>query len=235
VQLREEVGQVEQLGRSAADELADRLAASVINGEFEPGERLVEADLASRYNLSRGPVRTALSTLHRLGLVEMRPKRGMVVVTLTTTEVRDLYEVRIALERAVVERLSTSSDVDWSTLRRLAEEVEEATRGGSTSESTKTSLDFHRELCALAGNERLLRAWEAHSALIRLAIRMRQSADNPVAPDPRTNEHRELVDLLAAGDSDRAVALIVSHLQKIRDDLVGILESQDAASTTPAG
>jgi DNA-binding GntR family transcriptional regulator len=220
---------VEELGRSAADELADRLAAAVIDGEFEPGERLVEADLAAQYNLSRGPVRTALSTLHRLGLVEMRPKRGMVVVKLTTAEVRDLYEVRIALERAAVERLASADDVDWSMLRKLADEVEQANRGGSTSDSTKTSLDFHRELVALAGNERLLRAWEAHSALIRLAIRMRKSADNPTSPDPRTDEHRKLVDLLADGDSGKAIPLIVSHLQKIRDDLVAILESQDTA------
>ena len=108
---------MEQLGRSASDELAELLAASVVSGDLKPGERLIEAELAARFNVSRGPVRSALSTLHRLGLVEMRPRRGMVVVELTPSDVRDLYEVRIALERAAVERLTTASDVDWSTLR----------------------------------------------------------------------------------------------------------------------
>jgi len=212
VQLHEEVRRVEQLGRSAADELADRLAASVINGEFEPGERLVEADLAARYNLSRGPVRTALSTLHRLGLVEMRPKRGMVVVKLTTAEVRDLYEVRIALERAAVERLVSAPGTDWSMLRRLAEEVEQANRGGSTSDSTKTSLDFHRELVALADNERLLRAWEAHSALIRLAIQMRKSAD--AVQSDQSQRHR------AGNQNQRLHRIGVNHRRQPARDRI---------------
>jgi len=63
---------------------------------------------------------------------------------------------------------------------------------------------------------------------------MRKSADNPASPDPRTDEHRELVVLLAAGASEKAVPLIVSHLQKIRDDLLVILESRPAGQTTPS-
>jgi DNA-binding GntR family transcriptional regulator len=220
---------VEQLGRSASDELADLLATSVVSGELKPGERLIEADLATRFNVSRGPVRSALSTLQRLGLVETLPRRGMVVVELTASDVRDLYEVRIALERAAVERLTTSSDVDWSTLRGKIEELEDADRKGSSAAATKSSLGFHHNLCTLAGNKRLLRAWEAHSDLIKLAIWMRQSAGGTTATDPLLHDHRELVDALVARDSARAASLIVSHLEATRDDLVRILEA-DAAS-----
>ena len=216
---------MEQLGRSAADELADELAAFVVSGEFKPGQRLVEADLAARYNLSRGPVRSALSTLYRLGLVDMLPKGGMVVVDLTPSDVRDLYEVRIALERAAVERLTTAADVDWSILRGRIQELEEADRRGSSAAATESSLDFHRNLVALSGNERLLRAWEAHSALIKLAIRMRQAAQNPTAVDPMLHDHRALVEALIARNHDQAVSLIVAHLESIRDDLVRILEA----------
>src|SRR5258708_13648682 len=106
-----EVGGVEQLGRSASDELADLLAAAVVRGDLEPGERLIEADLAAQFDVSRGPVRSALSTLHRLGLVEMRPKRGMVVVQLTSSDWPDRYRVRIALEPPAVDTLTRRPDL----------------------------------------------------------------------------------------------------------------------------
>jgi DNA-binding GntR family transcriptional regulator len=217
---------MEQLGRSASDELADLLAASVVNGELKPGERLIEADLAARFNVSRGPVRSALSTLHRLGLAEMRPRRGMVVVELTASDVRDLYEVRIALERAAVERLTNASDVDWSALRGRIEQLEDADRQRNSVAATQSSLGFHHNLCALSGNKRLLRVWEAHSDLIKLAIWMRQSSGGAVTTDPLLHDHRELVNALVARDSARAVSLIVSHLEATRDDLVRILEAQ---------
>jgi DNA-binding GntR family transcriptional regulator len=216
---------VEQLGRSASDELADLLAASVVSGELKPGERLIEADLAARFNVSRGPVRSALSTLERLGLVEMLPRRGMVVVELTVSDVRDIYDVRIALERAAVERLTTASDVDWTELRRRIGDLEDADRKGNNAAATQSSLGFHRNLCALAGNNRLLRVWEEHSELIKLAIWMRQSAGGAAATDPLLHDHRGLVDALVARDSARAVSLIVAHLEAVRDDLVRILKA----------
>jgi DNA-binding GntR family transcriptional regulator len=220
---------MEELGRTASDELADRLAALIVSGELKAGERLVEADLAATFNVSRGPVRSALFTLRRLGLVELRSKRGTVVVTLTPSGVRDLYEVRIALERAAVERLIRTPAVDWSTVRAKLRELEEADRIGSSIDAAHSSLSFHRNLCALAGNERLLRAWEAHSELIKLAIRMRQSAEQPTTVDPLLHDHHALVEALMSTDPAPAVALIVSHLEATRDDLVRILESQENA------
>lgn len=225
---------MEQLGRSASDELADLLATSVVSGELKPGERLIEADLAARFNVSRGPVRSALFTLERLGLVETLPRRGMVVVELTASDVRDLYDVRIAIERAAVERLTTTSDVDWSTLRDRIKELEDADRKGNNAAATRSSLGFHRNLVAFAGNKRLLRVWEAHSELIKLAIWMRQSAGGAATTDPRLHDHHELVDALVARDSARAVPLIVSHLEAIRDDLVQILEAQSTSATGAA-
>jgi DNA-binding GntR family transcriptional regulator len=220
---------VEELGRSAADELADKLAGSVVSGDLKAGERLVEADLAAQFSVSRGPVRSALSTLHRLGLVELLSKRGMVVVTLTASGVRDLYEVRIALERAAVERLTRATDVDWSRARAKLENLEAADRSGNSVAVADSSLDFHRNLCALAGNERLLRAWEAHSALIKLAMRMRQEAGGPVAVDPLQTDHRALVDTLMSKNPAPAIGLMVSHLEATRDDLVRILEASPSA------
>jgi DNA-binding GntR family transcriptional regulator len=124
--------------------------------------------------------------------------------------------------------------VDWATLRGRIEELEDADRKGSSRAATQSSLGFHHNLCALAGNKRLLRVWEEHSDLIKLAIWMRQSAGSPKATDPLLHDHRALVDALVARDSARAVSLIVSHLQATRDDVVQILQAQSPSATGPA-
>ena len=216
---------MQQVGRSASDELTDLLTEAVVSGELKPGQRLIEADLAARFNVSRGPVRSALAALERRGLAETLPRRGMVVVDLTAADVRDLYDVRIAVERAAVERLASVPDADWSALRSSVAELEDADRSGNRAAATRSSLGFHHALCALAGNKRLLRVWEEHSELIRLAIWTRQSAGSTMTADPRLHAHGELLDALAAGDSQRAVALIVAHLEATRDDLLRLLDT----------
>jgi DNA-binding GntR family transcriptional regulator len=71
----------------------------IIMGEFAPGERLVESALAERFQVSRGPVRTALMELERVGLVNSVPRRGIQVATFDRSDIDELFDVITALER----------------------------------------------------------------------------------------------------------------------------------------
>ena len=217
---------MEVLGRSAADELTERLVEEIVSGQLKPGERLVEAELANRYSVSRGPVRSAFAVLRGLGLVEVPTRRGTVVVELTDSEVADLYEVRIALECAAVDRLARLRDeLDLSELRGRLEQLEGVGPTGSSSARAGTSLEFHHSLMAASGNSRLLRAWESHADLIKLAMRIRQDVARPTQ-DPALNEHREVLEALYSEDPGKAVGLMASHLQVIRDELVQLLHEK---------
>jgi DNA-binding GntR family transcriptional regulator len=71
----------------------------ILGGEYGPGDRINEKELALRFGISRGPVREALRTLEATGLVEQVPNRGVFVRQLSAAQADDIYEVRAALSR----------------------------------------------------------------------------------------------------------------------------------------
>lgn len=79
-------------------QVVELLREAILAGEFEPGERLVEAPLCKRFGVSRTVVREAIRQLESEGLVTIVANRGPVVATLTAADARALYEVRAALE-----------------------------------------------------------------------------------------------------------------------------------------
>src|SRR5919206_3191005 len=85
-----------------AETLSDRttelLRERILAGDFALGERLVEAKIARQLQISRGPVREALRQLRAEGLVREEPRRGVFVVDLTVDDVREIYELRAAIE-----------------------------------------------------------------------------------------------------------------------------------------
>lgn len=95
---------VSPAGRAAPDSTADRVAAEILrrlmNGEVVPGQRLIEAELATEFAVSRGPVREALSRLAAEGHLVLERNRGAVVRRMTLDDVRELYQLREILEGA---------------------------------------------------------------------------------------------------------------------------------------
>ncbi|MES2814684.1 MAG: GntR family transcriptional regulator, partial [Pseudomonadota bacterium] len=82
---------------SLAEQVAEKLSASILSGDYRPGARLPEIELAERFNVSRVPVREALRLLAHQGLVQFRPRRGAIVPEVEASDIRDLYDVRAAL------------------------------------------------------------------------------------------------------------------------------------------
>src|ERR671927_1179987 len=81
-----------------ADSTADALRERILAGLFGPGERLVEAEIARQLRISRGPVREALAKLREEALVRDEPRRGWFVSELTADDIREIYELRAAIE-----------------------------------------------------------------------------------------------------------------------------------------
>ena len=76
---------------TTVDKLANDMAEAILSGEFAPGYRLDEQLLAQRYNVSRTPVREALRQLATTGLIEIRPRRGAVVTSVTPAQLEELF------------------------------------------------------------------------------------------------------------------------------------------------
>jgi DNA-binding GntR family transcriptional regulator len=100
--------------KTLPEQLAEKLVELIINGVFEPGQRLHEVGLAEQFSVSRGPVREALRLLEREGLVTMASRKGAAVTQLTSKNLRDIFSVRSALMGICAEDLA----------RRHSEEVQ---------------------------------------------------------------------------------------------------------------
>lgn len=217
-----------ELGRHAWAELADELAAMVIRGELKPGQRLVETEIAAQFEISRGPVRTALADLAQRGLAEEHGRRGLMVVEMTARDIRELYTVRMALEQAAIAELAKRTAGSLPTrLAALVDRLDEAARAGDHPTAVEADLAFHRELCAATGNGRLLRAWESLADQIRLVIGTLQDEEQAVVT-PLYADHRLIFDALRAGTADVAKRLLDVHLVNTRDAMLSRIGRDEA-------
>lgn len=87
----------ENLVQTLPERIADTLSLRIMQGRYQPGERLIEAGLSKEFSVSHGPIRASLSILQSRGLVAISSYRGARVEELSVREVTDLYEVRAAL------------------------------------------------------------------------------------------------------------------------------------------
>lgn len=117
----------QNLGRELAPEqVTQRLREAIAIGALQPGERLNQADLADRLGVSRMPIREALRRLEAEGLVVMQPYKGAVVSDLSATELKEIYEMRIALEVLALRRsIPNMDDAALREMRALLETMDE--------------------------------------------------------------------------------------------------------------
>lgn len=196
-----------------AELATEELRRMILAGELALGERLVEARLTERLGVSRPPLREALQALLHEGLVVARPPRGLIVRPLTRHDVYEIVTLREDLEALAVRLAVPVRSPDALEPCRVAlRDFEEAGRSGDEGVFTQRKFDFHLSIVALAGHSRLTEAYRALSlqmqlcmALNRTALRDRESLLENV------ERHRELLEIIEAGDPDAAQRALAEH------------------------
>jgi len=193
--------------------VADALREMITSGTVPPGTDLVEADLASRFGLSRGPVREALRELARDGLVLALPRRGVVVSTLTQADMHSVYDVREGLEMAAADiAIKRASDAELSALSNELAKMNEAwARQNSFEISYIADLAFHRSVVSLSDSERLTQTYEQMLSLCQVLMRSALEANPHRRLPPRAAAHGNIVRAIQARDRARADAAIHEH------------------------
>jgi DNA-binding GntR family transcriptional regulator len=209
----------------------DEIRNLIIDGDFVPGERLVEAALAQRFAVSRGPVRTALMELEKVGLVTSVPRRGMQVATFERADIDELFDVTLALERmAAREAAESASDEELAHLRVLLDELDQAQHGGDRHSVIEADLDLHRHLMTASGNRRLLKLWTEISEEIRFVISVVQRA----MPDVEwASYNRPIVEAVSDRDPERAEEAVVSCFTVAHEEIRAL--SADVFSSCMGG
>lgn len=185
------------------------LRAALRDGRLMPGDRLREEEIARRLTVSRTPVREAFSRLLTKRFVEPAGGRGLIVRTLETGEVMELYMMREILEGAAA-RLAArhASDFEVETLRGL-EAAFEAADGEAA--LARCNRDLHAAIVQVARNRYLDSSLEELNDALPLLGRTTFSVEG--RPQAAFLEHRAVVDAIAARDADSAEAAARSHIR----------------------
>lgn len=200
---------------SLGPQVASRLRNGIFEGVLAPGTRLVEPALAAELGISRGPVREALQRLAAEGLVTEEPRHGYRVVMLTATDVREICELRAAIEGRATQILAASrrggslEELD-SILRRL----EVALVGTDPRTSIDLDLAFHEALCRLSGNRRLHAAFLVHAPVLRTLFRLDSDVFGLPASGTAQQQHRLILDAVATDNPSMAQEAIDVHMRQ---------------------
>lgn len=200
--------------------LTQRIREAILDAEFAPHQRLIEADLSERFDAPRATVRSALMNLTGEGLVERMPNRGARVRAISVDEAVEIVEVRVGLEslcaRKATERL-TSSDAEE--LELLRERMLAAAGGGDLVLYSRLNQEMDRRIRELSGHDtatRLLERLRAQSARhqFRLSFLPGRAAVSAA-------EHAAILDAILARDPEAAEAATEAHLRGVIEVLRG--------------
>ena len=186
------------------------LHAAIRKGLYQPGDRLREVEVADRLTLSRTPIREALRKLESDGIVEHRARIGAVVRTLSQTEVVELYEMRVVLERTAAEMAAKhASDAEIDALEEVNQQIKAA--GDDALLASAFNQDFHRCVYLATRNRFLLESARAlNNALILLG-------PTTLADEARIKvvcqQHDDIIAAIRAGETEAAGAAAETHLQ----------------------
>lgn len=208
--------------QSLHDELLGRIRSLIIDGELQPGAKVPERELCTRFKVSRTPLRETLKVLAAEGLVRLPPNRGAVISEIRLDELEECFVVLAELEALAAERCCvTMTSAALSTLREIHERMRAAHAAHDMQTYRQLNKQWHDAVVAGARNrvlsgERLKLAGRVQRThLVATITRQRW--------DIAMQEHDRLMDSLEARAAPQAAAMMRAHLLHACDYYRGVL------------
>ncbi len=193
------------------DVVFQTLRQAILRGELKPGERLMEIQLANKLGVSRTPIREAIRKLELEGLVLMIPRRGAVVAEITEKSLRDVLEVRGALEELAVDlACERITQEDISKLKAAAKGFEETLSSGDVTEIAEADVKFHDIIYLSTDNQRLIQLlYNLREQMYRYRVEYLKRKE---VHETLLSEHEHIIACLEAGDKSEAKDAICTHI-----------------------
>jgi DNA-binding GntR family transcriptional regulator len=207
-------------GRRAA---LDALRSAVLAGDVSPGQRLVEAELAGTFGVTRASVRAALIDLAAEGLVERIPNRGARVRVVTVEEAVAITECRMVLEGLCAAKAAEkATEDDLAALEELGERMRDAVSDGEPMKYSTLNRELHRMIRELAAQPVAAELLERlHGQLVRHQFRLALRSGRPHVS---LGQHLAIIDAVRARDPQAAEAAARAHLTSV---IAALQESPD--------
>lgn len=187
------------------------LRQAILRGELKPGERLLEIHLADKLGVSRTPIREAIRKLELENLVIMIPRKGAVVAEITEKSLRDVLEVRRALEALAVKLACEKIREDEiEELKVAAKEFEEALKTGDVTVFAEADVKFHDIIYRTTDNQRLIQLlYNLREQMYRYRVEYLKREDSHAV---LLAEHQDIIRKIAARDEVAAVEAVCAHI-----------------------
>lgn len=193
------------------DVVFNTLRQAILRGELKPGERLMEIQLATKLGVSRTPVREAIRKLELEGLVLMIPRKGAEVADIVEKGLRDVLEVRKALEelsvRLACDRI-TKKEIDE--LKRAAEEFKKTLKQRDITKIAEADVRFHDIIYMATDNQRLIQLLNnLREQMYRYRV---EYLKNEKVHFQLIKEHEELISNIVGRNKEEATAIMNKHI-----------------------
>ncbi len=212
------------------DVVFNTLRKAILTGELKPGERLMEIHLANRLGVSRTPIREAIRKLELEGLVIMIPRRGAEVAQITEKSLKDVLEVRRALDALCVElACDRINEEEEGLLKDACDEFERATATKDATVIARADVAFHDIIVQATGNQRLVQL------INNLSEQMYRYRFEYIKDENRheslVNEHRIIYESIVRRDKRKAAEAARLHIDNQENSIIRQLrlEQQTAA------
>ena len=203
-----EPGSMSVARRTTHELVLELLREKILSGEIAPGSHLVQSELAVEMDVSTTPIREALRDLASEGLVAFEPLRGAVVHELSASEFEEIYEARMLLEpmaaRRAAKRMTPSHLKSFEELYRLMADEQHVGRW------IQLNREFHIGIYEVGVSPRIAAVIRMLQAASMMYIGVALSA--PGLLQDANHGHKDILDVLAAGDPDAAAEATLSHL-----------------------
>lgn len=193
------------------DVVFNTLRQAILRGELKPGERLMEIQLANKLGVSRTPIREAIRKLELEGLVLMIPRRGAEVAEITEKNLRDVLEVREALEKLSVELACDHiTEEQLRDMKLAAKAFQSALKSKDVTKIAEADVQFHDIINLATGNQKLIQLLN-NLREQNYRYRVEYLKDEKVYPQ-LIEEHNMLIEAISAGDKETAVRIVCQHI-----------------------
>lgn len=208
------------------DVVFNTLRRAILRGELKPGERLMEIQLANKLGVSRTPIREAIRKLELEGLVLMIPRKGAEVAEITEKNLRDVLEVRCALEELAVSLACERIDQNGiRTLHVAADHFRSMLDCDDITKIAQADEAFHDVIFSATGNDRLIQLLNnLREQMYRYRIEYLKKKE--CYPQLLT-EHNAIIHAIEEKDKDLATQITSQHINNQVDTVVGTLRHRE--------
>lgn len=196
--------------KNISEDLVVYIKQQILNGDLNPGDRIVETKLARELGISQTPVREALRQLQGEGVVSILPNKGPIVRTLDIQDAYEIYSIRSMLEGLAI-RLATqiSTDQEIMELEQFYNQMKTKLTDDSVAYLLHDSSHIHETIIKMSRHSRLISMYKSISFQISLINRLVGAKSTK---QKEIDEHQELIEALKRKDPDHAEETMRRHI-----------------------